>query len=130
MRVRKNNECERAALRRGEKSYRFFARASASCCTTKSTYAATRAFPVSVSLRKFSSSSVSAVGNVTPVTFCKCGSSVSLNISSTDTPKYRESRNNVDAVASLRPFSNFAIADWLSPVALANCCCLKFFFFA
>ena len=50
------------------------------------------------------------------------GSSVSLNISSTETLKKRERRNKADAVASLRPFSDFAIADRLSPVALANCC--------
>ena len=42
--------------------------------------------------------------------------------SSTETLKKRERRNKADAVDSLRPFSDFAIADRLSPVALANCC--------
>ena len=100
---------------------------SDSCRTRKSTYAAARALPFSDSLRKLSNSSDSAPGKVASTRLCRCGSSVSLNILSTETLKKRERRNKADAVASLRPFSDFAIADRLSPVALANCCCLKFF---
>ena len=95
---------------------------SASCRTRKSTYAAARALPFSESLRKLSISSDSAPGKVASTRRCRCGSSVSLNILSTETLKKRERRNKADAVASLRPFSDFAIADRLSPVALANCC--------
>lgn len=94
---------------------------SDSCRTRKSTYAAARALPFSESLRKLSISSDSAPGKVASTRLCRCGSSVSLNISSTETLKKRERRNKADAVASLRPFSDFAIADRLSPVALANC---------
>lgn len=95
---------------------------SDSCRTRKSTYAAARALPFSESLRKLSISSDSAPGKVASTRFCRCGSSVSLNISSTETSKKRERRNKADAVASWRPFSDFAIADRLSPVALANYC--------
>lgn len=95
---------------------------SDSCRTRKSTYAAARALPFSESLRKLSISSDSAPGKVASTRLCRCGGSVSLNILSTETLKKRERRNKADAVASLRPFSDFAIADRLSPVALANCC--------
>ena len=95
---------------------------SDSCRTRKSTYAAARALPFSESLRKLSISSDSASGKVASTRLCGCGGSVSLNISSTETLKKRERRNKADAVASLRPFSDFAIADRLSPVALPNCC--------
>ena len=95
---------------------------SDSCRTRKSTYPAARALPFSESLRKLSISSDSAPGKVASTRLCRCGSSVSLNISSTETSKKRERRNKADAVALLRPFSDFAIADRISPVALANCC--------
>ena len=88
---------------------------SDSCRTRKSTYPAARALPFSESSRKLSISSDSAPGNVAATRLCRCGSSVSLNISSTETLKKRERRNKADAVASLRPFSDFAIADRLSP---------------
>lgn len=92
---------------------------SDSCRTRKSTYAAARALPFSESLQKLSISSDSVPGKVASTRLCRCGGSFSLNI---ETPKKRERRNKADAVASLRPFSDFAIADRLSPVALANCC--------
>lgn len=66
---------------------------SDSCRTRKSTYAAARALPFSERLRKLSVSSDSAPGKVASTRLCRCGSSVSLNISSTETLKKRERRN-------------------------------------
>ena len=60
---------------------------SDSCRTRKSTYAAARALPFSESLRKLSITSVSASGKVASTRLCRCGGSVSLNISSTETLK-------------------------------------------
>ena len=56
---------------------------SDSCRTRKSAYAAARALLFSDSLRKLSISSDSAPGKVASTRLCRCGSSVSLNISST-----------------------------------------------